>query len=83
MGDHPAGSLTGIVPAFEGSDDDRRSELADTVELDLAPPLPRRLPGDAGSSLRARPWSLVILPVPARHGTSGGGRLDWEPYEGE
>jgi hypothetical protein len=83
VGDHPAGGLSGIVPAFEGSDDDWRIELADTVELDLAPPLPRRLPGDAGSSLRAPLWSLVILPVPARHGTYGGRRLNWEPYEGE
>jgi hypothetical protein len=35
------------------------------------------------SSLRAPPWSLVILPVLARHGTDGGQRLDWKPYEGE
>src|SRR6202042_305062 len=48
--DHPAGGLTCIVPAFEGSDDCWRGESSIAVQLDhppppSGPPLTRMTPG--------------------------------------
>ena len=42
--DHPAGRLTGVVPALEPSDRNRRGEFADVVELDDSPPPTSRWP---------------------------------------
>src|SRR5215467_16044524 len=59
VGNDPAGCLTGIVPALEGSDDHGCAELTDAVELDRTPPPSRFGQPGCGCRLQTTSFSMI------------------------